>query len=110
MCCLPVNQISKPEGQQGTGSQEAAKMPTPGVYWVLYSVEYRQQLDRVHADFHMNPIDWPTVPFIAEWTARVIDPSADDWDWFIVGDDRPYGIDDFTIIAGPLNPPIQKGA
>ena len=25
MCCLPVNQISKPEGQQGTGSQEAVR-------------------------------------------------------------------------------------
>jgi hypothetical protein len=31
MCCLPVNQIAIPEGQQGTGSRDYQKCPLCGV-------------------------------------------------------------------------------
>ena len=82
----------------------------PGFYWVIHSEAYRAAHDKIHMDCHLTTISWETAPFIAEWATQYDSPSEKDWGWFRTADDRMYeSVDDLTIIAGPLTPPLIPG-
>jgi hypothetical protein len=97
-----VDRNATPEGGLGIGPRE----PAPGVYWVVHSVEFRAQIDKIHTDCHLNPVPWRDSPFIAEWCSRYSGGSYPGW--FVIGDERDYEPNEITVIAGPLVPPIQS--
>jgi hypothetical protein len=77
----------------------------PGVYWVTYSKEYRERIDKQHAACNWDLMPWSNRAFIAEWGTMAHAPTLQDYRWLIPGDEMSVEAADITIIAGPLEAP-----
>jgi hypothetical protein len=66
-----------------------------GVYWVMYSKEYREEYDKRRQKWNGPPMQWSNRAFIAEWDQE--------FGWLLPGTEA--GVADIIIIAGPLEAP-----
>jgi hypothetical protein len=95
----------------------AASMIVPGIYWVTYSKEYRELVDKARLEIQVRPMKWSDSAIIAEWGILGEHPvhgfnnslnrftKPGDCGWLILGDEFFLSAADITIIAGPLEAP-----
>jgi hypothetical protein len=88
-------------GKKRKNSNPAAGAIVPGVYWVTYPKEHRDWVDNLESS-RLHPVKWRA--FIAEWGISSYG-SPDEYVWMLIDSELGAEVDDFVIIAGPLEAP-----